>query len=111
MRATVTNVVMAIVIGCIAGAARANDVSHSKADLSMALCQSVDRMAAGDTQQKAARLEAGLHMGEAAVAADASDARAHLAMCCNLGKQPDVTGLSLSAFGPLPRSQSAPGRA
>src|SRR5258706_14769430 len=111
MRGPITNVVMAIVIGGVAGDAHANDVAPATVDQALVLCQSVDRMAAGDTQQKIATLEAGLRMSEAAVAADPDDVQAYLAVCCNLGKQLGVSGLSWRIFGQLHRLQDAIQRA
>ena len=111
MRGPITNVVMAIVIGGVAGDAHANDVAPATVDQALVLCQSVDRMAAGDTQQKIATLEAGLRMSEAAVAADPDDVQAYLAVCCNLGKQLGVSGLSWRVFGQLHRLRDAIERA
>jgi cytochrome c-type biogenesis protein CcmH/NrfG len=111
MRPSITNVVMAIVIDGLLGAALAGDAPAAMAEQALAICQSVERMPAGDTERKLARLADGLRMSEAAVAADDGNARAHLAVCCNLGKQLDLTGLSLRAFGRLRRMQAEVERA
>ena len=66
----------------------------------MRLChRAVDRR--GD--ERARLLARGLRLAEAAVAADDGDARAHLAVFCNLGKQLDDAGLGFGSLGKLRR--------
>lgn len=57
----------------------------------LALCDALDGMAEAD---RGAALERGLAMAEAAVAADAGDARGHFALVCHLGKRMERAGLS-----------------
>src|SRR5262245_256643 len=111
MRALITSVVMTIVIGWLPGPARADDTSRSLAARALALCESVDRIPPADPHATLAQLDVGVRTSEAAIAADASDARAHLALFCNLGKQLDLAGLSWRVFGRLRRAQAAIDRA
>ena len=111
MRALITTVVMTIVIGALAAPGRADDSSRALAVQALALCESVDRIPPADRQATLARLDEGVRTSEAAIAADATDARAHLALFCNLGKQLDLAGLSWRVFGRLRRAQIAVDRA
>ena len=108
-----TNVAMAmaIVIGAFTAAAWGNDASRAKAVESMKVCESTDRMPANKKQEKLQALDKGLDLAEAAVAADESDARAHLAIVCNLGRQIELSGLSWRVFGQVRRLQSVMDRA
>ncbi len=111
MRALITSVVMTVVIGWLAAPGRANETSRALAVEALAVCESVDRIPPADRQATGTRLEEGVRTSEAAIAADAMDARAHLALFCNLGKQLDLAGLSWRVFGRLRRAQAAVDRA
>lgn len=75
--------------------ARAEPVGSPAAKASLVLCEQVDGLPAAD---KPAALTHALQLAESAVAADDQDAKAHFALFCNLGKQMQVTGLSLSSW-------------
>jgi tetratricopeptide (TPR) repeat protein len=111
MRASLAGIVTVIVLGGVVTAARANEASLAKAREAMLLCESVDRMPPGDKALKIRRLEEGLQVGEAAVALDEHDPRAHLAVFCNLGKGVDLAGLSWRVFGQVRRMQTEVDRA
>jgi tetratricopeptide (TPR) repeat protein len=111
MRALVANVVMACVIGTLVPPASANDSSRPMAAAAFSLCERVDETPDGDRTERLARLEEGVRMGEAAVTADPSDARAYLAVGCNLGKQLNLSGLSWRSLGRLSRLREAIDRA
>ena len=111
MRALVANVVMACVIGTLVPPANANDRSRPMAASAFSLCQRVDETPEGDRTERLARLEEGVAMGEAAVTADPSDARAYLAVGCNLGKELNLSGLSWRSLGRLSRLREAIDRA
>jgi hypothetical protein len=111
MRVGLTSGVIAIAIGWVVPPAVANDLSSAKAVESMAVCESTDRLPASDKTKKIKRLEEGLVIAEAAVAADPQDARAHLALFCNIGKKLDLSGLSWRVFGELRRMQAVIDRA
>jgi hypothetical protein len=74
------------------------------------VCQRVDATRGGSLG-RIARLEEGVAMSEAAVAADEHDARAHLALFCNLGKQIELSGLSWRIFARLRRARAEIDRA
>jgi cytochrome c-type biogenesis protein CcmH/NrfG len=63
-------------------------------------------MPANKKQEKIQRLTRGLEIAEAAVALDGRDARAHLAIICNLGRQVELAGLSWRVFGQVRRLQA-----
>jgi len=111
MRALIASVVMTVVIECLAVPSRANETSSAGAAQAYVLCKSADRSAPADLEVTLARLEEGVRLSEAAVAADPNDARAQLALFCNLGKQLDLTGISWRAFGRLRRARAAINRA
>ncbi len=111
MRALATIVGAATVLGLLAALGLANDVSSAKAAEAMATCMSVDRMPTNDKPKKLAKLAEGTAMAEAAVEADEQDARAHLALCCNIGKELEISGLSWRAFARLRRVQGEIDRA
>jgi hypothetical protein len=66
----------------------------------LAHCDAIDELA--DAERDAA-LVRGLAMAEAAVAADAHDARAHFALFCHLGKRMERAGISLRQITDLRR--------
>jgi cytochrome c-type biogenesis protein CcmH/NrfG len=111
MRALIASVAMTIVIGCSAVPAGANEMSSALAAEAFALCKSVDRIPPADPQATIVRLEEAVRLSEAAVATDAEDARAHLALFCNLGRQLDLAGLGWRTFGRLRRARVAINRA
>src|SRR6185295_16014065 len=111
MRALIASVVMTIVIGWLVVPAHADETSRAMAVQALALCETVDRIPPADRQATLVRLEEGVRTSEAAIAVDPKDARAHLALFCNLGKQLDLAGLSWRVFGRLRRAQAAVDRA
>lgn len=66
----------------------------------LAFCDAIDEMAEAD---RGAALDRGLAMAEAAVAADAGDARGHFALVCYLGKRMERAGLSFRQITDLRR--------
>src|SRR5262249_11989605 len=56
-------------------------------------------------------LETGLRMAEGAVAADAKELAAHMAVVCNLGRLLELTGIGLRTFARVRRMQEAVERA
>jgi hypothetical protein len=112
MRVGLTSgVTIAIAVGWLVPPTSANDVSSAKAVEAMVVCESVERMPASDKAKKIKRLEEGITIGEAAVAADGDDGRAHLALFCNIGRKLDLAGLSWRVFGELRRMQAEIDRA
>jgi len=111
MRALIANVVMACVIGALVSPAAADDRSRALAAAALASCEAVDATREGDRSARLARLEEGIVMSEAAVAADSQDPRAHLALFCNLGLHVDLSGLSWRMFDRLRRAQAEIDRA
>jgi len=111
MRALTANVVMACVVSALVSSAGADDRSKPLAAAAFSLCERVDDTPEGDRTERIARLEEGVGMGEAAVAADPSDARAYVALGCNLGKQLNLSGLSWRSLGRLRRLREAIDRA
>ncbi|HXJ35321.1 MAG TPA: hypothetical protein VMS22_14910 [Candidatus Eisenbacteria bacterium] len=97
-------------VGWLAPIARANDASTARAKDALKVCNEVDRMPA-DKQKKIDFLDKGVEMGEAAIAADDEDPRAHFALFCNLAKQCDMAGLSWRILGRLRRMQAEIDRA
>jgi tetratricopeptide (TPR) repeat protein len=108
MRALIASVVMTIAIGSLALPAVAGETSGALATQAFLLCKSVDRLALDDPRPV---IEEGIRLSEAAVAADPHDARAQLALFCNLGRQLDLGGLSWRSFGRLRRAKAAIDRA
>jgi tetratricopeptide (TPR) repeat protein len=111
MRALIASVVTANVIGSLAAPAGADETARPVAERALALCERVDRTPGLDQAERLARYEEGVRMSELAVAADPDDARAHLALFCNLGRQLDAGGLSWRAFGRIRRARAAIDRA
>jgi len=111
MRALIASVVMASVIGWLVAPAGADDVSRPMAAAALSLCEGVEHTPGDDKARRLARLDDGVRMSEAAVAADPEDARAHLALFCNLGRQLDAAGVSWRGFERLRRAQAAINRA
>lgn len=67
---------------------------------SLALCDGADKLSGDD---RAAALAAGMTLAEGALAKDQSDALAHFATVCNLGKQMEAAGLSVGQVFSLRR--------
>jgi hypothetical protein len=111
MRAGIANVVMACVIAALAPQAGADDRSRPLATSAIAVCQRIEAMPERDRSAGIAQLEEGVRIGEAAVAADEHDPRAHLALFCNLGKQLELSGLSWRIFDRLHRARAEIDRA
>ena len=106
MRSVRASLAMTIVIGTVAMTAWGNEASRAKAIEGMTICESTDRMPASKKQEKLQTLDQGLDISEAAVAADPADARAHLALICNLGRQIEIAGLSWRIFSQVRRLQA-----
>jgi cytochrome c-type biogenesis protein CcmH/NrfG len=108
-------VVLASVITLILATATrpvlASDASRAKAKEAMQICSEVERVPGDDKQKKLDLLADGIVAGQAAVAADDTDARAHLALFCNLGKQLELAGLSWRSLGRLHAAQAEVDRA
>src|SRR5262245_6421311 len=66
----------------------------------LALCQQADQLPENERQSNLMR---GLELAEEAVAADPCDARAHLAIFCNLGRQVQSHPLGLRQIGLIHR--------
>jgi cytochrome c-type biogenesis protein CcmH/NrfG len=111
MRVGLTSGVIAIAIAWLVPPAGANGPSSAKAAEAMVVCESADRLAAADKAKKIQRLEEGIVLAEAAIAADEQDARAHLALFCNIGRKLDLAGLSWRVFGEVRRMQKEIDRA
>jgi hypothetical protein len=111
MRALIANVVMACAIGALVPPADADDRSRPLAVAALAICQRVDVAPTEDRSAGIARLEEGIAMSEAAVAADEHDASAHLALFCSLGKQIELSGLSWRVFARVRRARAEIDRA
>jgi tetratricopeptide (TPR) repeat protein len=75
-------------------------VGSPRAEEALALCDRADRAAAAD---RAALLARGLALAEEAVAAEDTDARAHFAVFCNLGRRMALDGLGLRSLVSLRR--------
>src|SRR5438045_9756588 len=100
MHVRLASVSTTILLGGVVCAALANETSRAKAHEAMVVCESVERMAASDKAHKLERLGQGLALGEEAVRTDDRDPRAHLALGCNPGKQPEISGSSWPVVGP-----------
>src|SRR5690242_18324857 len=111
MRAPIANVVMACVIGGLVAPAGADDRSRPLAVAALAICQHVDVIPQEVRASGMAQLDEGVVMSETAVAADERDARAHLALFCNLGKQIELSGLSWRVFARVRRARAEIDRA
>jgi hypothetical protein len=80
----------------VALVARAADPPGSaKANEALAVCEQAGR--ATDTAGKRRLLARGLALAEAAVAADETDAKAHFAVFCNLGKDLRTRGIGVTS--------------
>jgi tetratricopeptide (TPR) repeat protein len=75
-------------------------VGSPRAEEALALCDRADRAAAAE---RAALLARGLALAEEAVAAEDTDARAHFAVFCNLGRRMALDGLGLTSLVSLRR--------
>jgi len=85
-----TLVATAVLVGILAGAARAVPTGQPAALDALALCRAAERLEGAARRQS---LERGLALARAAVAADAGDAAAHFAMFCTLGRLVQIRGL------------------
>jgi hypothetical protein len=86
-----TLVVLALLGSAIAAAA---DLVEDPIATALALCRDVDSLSADDKDGQRLFLESGIAVAEQAVAAHPDDAKAQLALCCILGKQLEVSGVS-----------------
>jgi cytochrome c-type biogenesis protein CcmH/NrfG len=103
--------VITVILATAARPAVASEASRAKAKEAMQLCSDVERLPADDKEKKLDVLARGIAAGQAAVAADDADARAHLALFCNLGKQLELAGLSWRALGRMRAAQAEIDRA
>ena len=89
---------------------RANDESAAKAREAMRVCADVDP---DKTSQTAAIevLDRVIVIAESAITADETDAQAHLALFCALGRRLQIAGLSWRTFGELKRARATIDRA
>jgi hypothetical protein len=87
----------------IAIAARANERSAAKATEALRLCDETSRVSWMNKSAAMAPLDEVVALAEAAVAADDSDAHAHLALFCALARQLEIAGLSWRSFSRLQR--------
>ena len=85
-----TLVASAVLVGLLAGAARAVPAGQPAALDALALCRAAERLDGAARQQS---LERGLALARAAVAADDRDAAAHFATFCTLGRLVQLRGL------------------
>ncbi len=65
-----TSGMIAVAIGWLGAPAIANELSRAKAAEALTVCESVETMPAADKAQKIQRLEQGIVVAEAALAAD-----------------------------------------
>ncbi|TMA33778.1 MAG: hypothetical protein E6J79_17560 [Deltaproteobacteria bacterium] len=92
---------MLVVIAGAAPSVRAAELPGSaRAAAALERCAEADR---AHGAMRAELLKKGLALAEEAVAADDTDARAHFAVFCNLGKQAKDAGSSVFNLGKLPR--------
>ena len=85
-----TLVATAVLVGILAGAARAVPTGQPAALDALALCRAAERLEGAARRQS---LDRGLALARAAVAADAGDAAAHFATFCTLGRLVQIRGL------------------
>lgn len=85
-----TLVATAVLVGVLAGAARAVPTGQPAALDALALCRAAERLEGAARRQS---LERGLALARAAVAADDGDAAAHFAAFCTLGRLVQIRGL------------------
>lgn len=78
------------------------------AEEALDLCMAVER---APGEERVALVERGLALAEAAVAADDTDARAHLALFCTLGRQVELHPLGLGSLMSLRRVRREADRA
>ena len=71
-----------------------------RADEALKLCKAAERAAEAE---RAAPLDRGLRLAEAAIQADDADAKAHFAVFCNLGRRMQLEPLSLKSLSSVRR--------
>jgi cytochrome c-type biogenesis protein CcmH/NrfG len=108
--AVAATVIVGIAIGSTS-ATWANDVSSVQVTIAMRACEEADRASGADKLHTLELIDGGVRAAEAAVAADPKDARAHLALFCNLEKQSALAGLSWRVFARLQRAKAVIDRA
>ena len=85
-----------MILIALAAISRAESLPGShRAEEALALCQAAEQV---DGAEKAAPLDRGLELAEAAVEADDADAMAHFAVFCNLGRRMQLQPLSLQSL-------------
>jgi cytochrome c-type biogenesis protein CcmH/NrfG len=87
--------------------ARADDASARLTREAFAVCESTT----ADPVRRMAELERGMALASAAIDADPRDARAHLALFCNQGRQLELAGLSWRSLARLSRAKATLERA
>jgi len=89
-----------VLVSGVVPAAAAPDPHPALAEESLALCKQGDVLTGGE---RAIRLSRGLELAERAASLDPRDARAHLAIFCNLGKHMQASGAGISSLFSLAR--------
>jgi hypothetical protein len=90
-----------VVLVALAAISSAESLPGSRrAEEALALCKAADR---AEAPAKAAPLERGLELAEAAVEADDADAKAHFAVFCNLGRRMQMQPLSFQSLSAVRR--------
>jgi len=92
-----------LVVLAAAGTWAAATAEPPSAALAISICQQADDLPEDDKIGQLAILERGAKVAEAAVAAHPEDARTHLALSCNLGKQLALAGISWRSLSRLNR--------
>ena len=95
-------IALGLVLAC-ASAARADDASVRLTREAFEVCRST---VTTDPVRRMEELERGMALASAAVDADPRDARAHLALFCNQGKQLELAGLSWRSLARLSRAKA-----
>ncbi len=95
--------VVAIFVMLLAARTPSVAVDGPSPALAIAVCQQADDLPEDDKLGQLAILDRGVKLAEAAVAAHPDDARAYLALSCNLGKQLALAGISWRSLSRLNR--------
>jgi hypothetical protein len=90
-----------MVLLALTAISRAESLPGSRrAEEALALCKAAEQ---ADGAEKAAPLDRGLELAEAAVEADDGDAKAHFAVFCNLGRRLQMQPLSFQSLSAVHR--------
>jgi hypothetical protein len=96
-------VVVFVVMLAVAGARSDVCAEAPSATLALKVCQQADDLPEDDKLGQLAILDRGVKLAEASVAAHPDDARAQLALSCNLGKELGLAGISWRSLQRLNR--------